>query len=64
MAGTALCRGQLNRKNMLARRCLTVAVFMGKSRSLLIIGQDRCHHELSPLIDGLFTQRRNASVET
>ena len=63
MAGTALCRGQLNRKKP-TRRYLTVTVFMGKSRSLLIIGQDRCHHELSPLIDGLLTQRRNASVET
>ena len=36
---------------------------MGMSGGVLVICQDRCHHELSPPIDGLFTQRRDVAVE-
>ena len=42
---------------------LTVAMTSGVPRSLLIISQDCAHHEASPLVDGLFTQRGNISVE-
>lgn len=65
MVGMALGRGQLNgeKKKRRARGYLTITVIMGKSRSLLIICQDCCHHELPPLSDGPFTQRRYVPME-
>ena len=67
MVGMALCSGQLNgdkKKKRRARGCLTITVMiMGKSRGLLIICQDICHHELPPLSDGPFTQRRHVPME-
>ena len=63
-AGTGLCRGSIEpSKQKQALGYLTITVIMGTSGGVLVICQDRCHHELSPPIDGLFTQRRDVAVE-
>jgi len=38
-------------------------VALGTWGTLLVISQDSRNHELPPLIDGLFAQRRNILVE-
>ena len=59
----ALRRVQLDRIKKSQLWDLTIVVTLGMSRTLLVISQDGCDHELSPLINGLFAQRRNIPVE-
>lgn len=63
MADTMLCEIQLDCVKEISSGVLTITMALGMSRTLLVISQDDRNYELSPLIDGLFAQHRNLTVE-
>ena len=60
---TTLCETQLDCGKNISSGVLTITVALGMSRTLLVISQDDRNYELSPLIDGLFAEHRNLTVE-